>query len=187
MTTGGEKSLWSAIERRFPKVLVDELSWALGAAEQEIPDLGQLWEMLSRFRRNRARCIAAWGLKPDGRPVDGLKHIPIKYDSILRDLDSALAKLRQYGLHPEDYASAKVAEIIGRALQSKRASRPRKRKERNRYEEIGEFLSEELHIEYAEHGQRKGMLYDASQKFNVSERTIHRAVDHCNLSKNSTE
>ncbi|MBY4828699.1 hypothetical protein [Burkholderia dolosa] len=181
----------AAIERRFPKVLAEELSCALRCVERLIPDPDERLEMLARFRRNRARRIAAWGLEPSSQAIDGCEHIPIEYDGALCDVDRAFAKLVGYRVHPEDYASTEVAVLIGSALQSRRASRPRNRKDGGLHEEIAGYLRRRG-IKCAQRGEQKGIVQDAVEYFkeqglSVSETTIRRVIREHGLGTKHTK
>ncbi|WP_316864144.1 hypothetical protein [Ralstonia mannitolilytica] len=168
------------VDRRFPEALAEELRRALGHAERLIPDPDERWEMLSRFRRNRTRYIAAWGLEPNDRAVDGLEPIPFEYHDVLHDLDRAYAKLQDYRLHPEHYVSATVAGVVESALQSRRARGPRD-ETTGLHEKVARYLKHR-NIEVVDRGLRKGIVQDAMKKFGLSERTVRRIMSDYGLS-----
>jgi hypothetical protein len=179
------KKRTDAVGRRYPEALTQELSSAFFSAERVIPNPDERQEMFSRFRRNQVRYIAAWGLEPNGQSVSGLESIPVEYVSVLHDLDRALAKLQQYSLHPEDYASKKVAAVIDGALQSQRASKPRKRTKDSR-EEIARYL-EKRGIHGVAYGVQKGIVQDAMEHFDVSQSTVRRVIREFGLGVNATK
>lgn len=183
MATNEVKDLRNTVDRRFPEALAEELRRALSLAEQVIPDPDERCEMFSRFRRNRTRYIAAWGLEPNDRPVVGLKPIPIEYHGVLHDLDRAYAKLQDYRLRPEHYVSAPVAGVVERALQSRRASGPRD-ETRALHEKVAQYLKRR-NIEAVDRDLRKGIVQDAMEKFSLSERTVRRIMRDYGLSARS--
>jgi len=153
-------------KRRFPKVLADELSAALFA----VSDLGHeaFMELLARYRRNRAKRIAVWGLLNNGAPVDGLEFIPLEQIRNIERLDEAFQKLHNYSDGGAgDYVAADVEKVIN----SFRAQGPRKRS--HDYGEICMWLSRR---EYRSSDNKKALVAEAADFFSTSESTIFRAL-----------
>ncbi len=151
---------------RLPKVLADELFAALSVTDA----LGQeeRKELLARYRRNRVRCIAVWGVTNTGARVDGLEPIPSEHLLKIERLDDAFQKFHAYrNGGAEDYVAADVERSINRL----RAAQPRSRI--TNYEEIGEYLRRRG---YVTSDNKKSLVTDAATHFGVSESTIQRAM-----------
>lgn len=152
--------------RRFPKALAGELSFALST----VRDLGseQTMELLARFRRNRVKYIATWGLFNTGAPVENLESILPEHHWKLEKLDEAFQKLHHYkNGGAEDYAAIDVERMIN----SQRAKQPRKRA--NDYRAIYAYLQSRG---YESSVNKKALVADAESHFEVSESTIRRAI-----------
>ena len=110
----------SPTERRFPKVLADKLSFAksmflkVGNTQEERD------ELLARYRRNRVRRIATWGISNIGAPVANLEHIPYEhYDAIAR-MDEVFHEMHHFlDGGAEDYCAKSITAIVEGELNSK--------------------------------------------------------------------
>lgn len=151
---------------RIPRVLADELRLALGILDDLDRDLTM--ELLARFRRNRMRCIAAWGINSGPSPVQGLEPIPIERLADIERLDRAFRNLIAFkNGGAEDYVAVDVEKEINRA----RARQSRKRI--TPYQEIGMYLRRRG---YAESANKKALVIDAMGHFQVSKSTVYRAI-----------
>lgn len=151
---------------RYPKVLADELHAALSGVSELTPETKM--EYLERYRSNHVKCIATWGLLNIGAPVSGLKHIPEKYFQKIARLDAAFQKLHDYrNGGAGDYAAADVEK----AINSFRAKGPRKRD--HNYGEICDWLRRRG---YESSDNKKRLVLDAVDVFDVSESRVRRAL-----------
>lgn len=158
-------------KRRFPKVLADELEFALFAVRSLAPE--KQAELLARYRRNRVKCIAVWGLLNLDAKVEGLESIPYEYADAIERLDKAFAKVHHYrNGGAGDYVADDVVSEVSRL----NAKRPRKRE--TNYEEIGDYLRRR---KYAASGNKKAIVADAMAHFDVSESTVQRVISKCAL------
>lgn len=153
-------------KRRFPKVLADEILAALSAVQELDPD--EKKELLQRYRRNRTRYIAAWGLLTPDAPVHELEHIPHEWHSKIADLDKAFAKIHSYmGGGAEDYVAADVMKEINRSISRKG------RKSNVTNDELGRYLSRR---KFEESSDKASIIAAAAAQYNVSPRTIERRI-----------
>lgn len=164
----------SKLKRRVPKVLADEVRFALHA----VRDLGheRVLELLEDYRHNRVRCIATWGVLSIGAPVQGLRSVPAEHFNDIARLDEAFRKLHAYrNGGAGDYAAVDVERAINRL----RAQEPRQRP--NDYEEIGKWLHRRG---YTDGYTKKDALVDEAVKhFQTSESTVRRALSACEMTK----
>lgn len=159
------------LKRRFPKILADRLSLALHA----VRDLGheKMLELLAIHRRNRAKCIATWGVLNNGAPVEGLEPIPLEHIHYIARLDEVFQELHEYmNGGADDY----VASDVEKAINSIRAQGPRNRI--NDYEQIGSWLCRKG---YAASDNKKALVGEAKAKFGVADSTVRRALRACGL------
>lgn len=158
---------------RFPKVLADELSAALFA----VRDLGheQTMDLLARYRRNRAKRIATWGVLSVGAPVDGLESIPCEHHWKIERLDDAFQKLHHYR---DGGAGDYVATDVEREINRHRGKQPKRRD--NAYEDICDYLRRKG---YETSENKKELVADAVLHFDVSESTIRRAIKKGGLAR----
>ena len=153
-------------KRRFPKVLADEITSALSAVEEL--DHEQQMEFLRRYRRNRARHIAAWGLLTPDAPVHGLEHIPHEWHSKIADLDAAWTKIHSYrDGGAEDYVAAYVMKEINKVNSRKRRT--------------STFTDEELNIyisrrHFKDSTDKTSIISAAAEHFEVTTKTIQRRI-----------
>lgn len=152
--------------RRIPKVLADAFDLALWGLDDL--DRDTTMELLGRYRRNRAKCIATWGVFETGKSVEDLEPVPTGYFLRIKQLDEAFQKLHQYrDGGAEDY----VADDVVREVFRENAKRPRKPV--NDYQRIGDFLQRRSYITSL---NKKAIVADATAHFGVSESTIRRAI-----------
>ncbi|MER2539912.1 MAG: hypothetical protein ABTQ26_11790 [Azonexus sp.] len=162
-------------DRRFPKVLADELDFALSAVRELGPDLTE--DLLARFRRNRTKCIATWGLFNGGAPVEGLEYIPVEHHWKIEKLDDAYEKLHHYrNGGAVDYVASAVAKEVSKA----RASLPRQRSKKVDFEVVAEYLKSK---QFSEIKNQKKLIEEAKNHFNISERTVRGIAAKAGLTK----
>jgi hypothetical protein len=152
--------------RRYPKVLAD----AADSALSQLSDLNHdaVMELLARYRRNRAKCIATWGVLETGKSVEDIEPVPTEYFLRIKQLDEAFQKLHHYrngGVG--DY----VADDVVREISRQNAKRPRKPV--NDYQRIGDFLHRRNYIASL---NKKAIVAEAMTHLGVSESTIRRAI-----------
>lgn len=165
------------IPKRMPKVLADELLAALQAADKLGP--GRAMELLRRYRLNRTKLIAYWGVANIGErpPADIHESIPIEHLSVVQNLDRAFARLHHYrNGGAGDYA----ARDVETAIRSFRASGPRQR-ETNHYD-ICEYLKKR---KYVENDNKKELVADAAEHFKCSESKVRKALSDGGLARNT--
>lgn len=160
---------------RIPKVIADELERAIRSTEAFAD---QRLEFLTRYRSNRIRRIAAWGIRGIGEPFDGLEPIPLERISGIEALDQALDKLHRFNNGGAgDYAAKDVETTI----RSFHASQTRNRE--NDYGLIADYLRRR---KYSESCNKKALVEDARSHFAylnhgkpISESRVRRAIrDH---------
>lgn len=162
-------------KRRFPKVLADELQFALSAVRELGPDLTE--DLLARYRRNRAKSIATWGLFDIGAPVAGLESIPLEHLGKIERLDDAYAKLHHYrNGGAVDYVASDVAREIAKA----RASLPRLRSRKADSLAVAEYLRSK---QFPEIKNQKKLIDEAMERFKISERTVRDIAAKAGLTK----
>jgi hypothetical protein len=161
------------VKRRFPKVLWDEVTVALRAVD----DLGNetSMELLARYRRNRAKCIATWDVLNIGAPVDGLEFMSFRQLLKIEQLNKAFQKLHHY---QNGGAGDYVAADVESAINSIRAQGPRKPK--NNYDEICRWLRR---IGYEASHNKKALVDDAIAAFGVKNSTIRTALREGGMTK----
>lgn len=161
--------------RRVPKVIADELESAIRATEAFAD---QRLELLARYRRNRIRRIATWGISGIGEPVEGLELIPLEFINGIKALDTAFGKLHSFNNGGGgDYA----AKDVETAIRSFHASQTRNRE--NDYGLIADYLRRR---KYAESCNKKALVEDARSYFAflnhgkpIGESRVRRAIrDH---------
>lgn len=153
-------------KRRFPKVLADELLAALSAVQELDPEVKM--QLLARYRRNRGRYIAAWGLNSPEATPQGLEHIPFEWHSQIADLDKAFAKVHRYmGGGAEDYVASDVMKEINRSISRKRRTSTFTDEELNRY------LSRR---KFEESSEKVSIIAAAAEHFEVTTKTIRRRI-----------
>jgi len=151
---------------RFPRVLWQELDAALSATDSL--GLEQTKELLARYRRNRLKYIATWGVTNIGAKVEGLESIPLEHLRKIERLDEAFQKLHKYRQGGAgDYIAVDVERVINRL----RAQQPRSHK--TGYEEIGRYLHRRG---YMASDNKKALVADAASYCQVSESTVRRAI-----------
>jgi len=157
--------------RRFPKILADDVELALG----QLSDLkhDEVMELLGRYRSNRAKSIASWGVRNAGKPVKDLASVPVEYASRIKHLDEAFQKLHNYR---SGGAADYVADDVVREVFRQNAKRPRKPV--NDYQRIGDFLHRR---NYTTSLNKKAIVADAAAHFGVSESTIRRAIGNLGI------
>lgn len=162
-------------KRRFPKVLADELQFALSAVRELGPDLTE--DLLARYRRNRAKSIATWGLFDIGAPVVGLESIPLEHLWKIEKLDDAYAKLHHYrNGGAVDYVASAVAMEIAKA----RASLPRQRSRKIDCLAVADYLRSRG---YSENANQKVLILEAMEHFKISERSVRGIAEKAGLTK----
>jgi len=152
---------------RIPKVIADELESAIRATEAFA---GERLELLARYRRNRIRRIATWGIGSIGEPVEGLELIPLECISGIETLDAALGKLHRF---KSGGAGDYVAKDVGREINRCRASGPRKPRDEQQ-KEICQFLQKR---DYMSQENKKAIRIAAMERFGVCEKTVYRAIE----------
>ncbi len=159
--------------RRFPKVLADELHFALWIVRR----LGRerALELLDNYRHNRARCIGTWGVLNIGAPVEGLRPIPPEHFADIARLDEAFSKLHAYR---DGGAEDHVAADVERAINSLRAQGTRSRS--TEHAEICEWLRGRG---YTKSDNKKDLVSKAGEHFGVSDSTVRRALRQCNMTR----
>lgn len=168
MSTKAKKAL-----RAIPKVLAEELAAALKATD---PIGDERPTLLARLRRNRAKSIAAWGICNIGKPVADLEAIPIESLADIQRLDAAFSKLYHYtNGGAGDYAAKDVESVINK----NRASGSRKARDEQQ-KEILDFL---LMRDYPNQENQKAIRIAATERFDVSERTVSRAIEKGGIAK----
>lgn len=159
------------LSRRFPKILAEEVLASLRGLDALNPDL--VIEYLRRFRSNRAKTIAQWGILNIGSVVSGLEFIPIRYLQSIDRLDVAFEKLHRYrGGGAADYLAVAVVS----EAQRQRARRSRKALQMDA--EILRFLQRK---DYANSDNKKAIVADAKSHFERSESTIRRIARNFGL------
>lgn len=165
--------------RKIPKVIADELESAIRATEV-FSD--QRLELLARYRSNRIRRIAAWGISGIGEPFDGLEPIPLEWISGIEALDKALDKLHQFN---NGCAGDYAAKDVETTIRSFHASQPRKRE--NEYKLIANYLRSR---NYADSYNKKAIVEDAKSHFAylnhgqpISESRVRRAITDYGLAR----
>jgi len=159
---------------RFPKILADELDVALANTHELGPD--KTMELLSKYRRNRAKRIATWGILDIGAPVDDLEPIPQEYAWQIEQLDQAFQKMHRYRSGGAgDYVAADVEREINR----RRATQTRIRS--TNHDEIGDYLRRRG---YSASSNKKSLVVDAMEHFGVSESVVRRAIRYSGLGRN---
>lgn len=162
-------------KRRFPKVLADELERALSAVSELGPDLAL--NLLAKYRNNRSKSIAAWGLFNIGAPVHGLESIPPEHLLKIQRLDDAYAKLHHYrNGGAVDYVASAVVREIAKA----RASLPRRRSRKIDCLAVADYLRSRG---YSENANQKGLILEAMEHFKISERTVRDVAASSGLTK----
>ena len=162
-------------KRRFPKVLADELHFALSAVRELGPDFTEY--LLARYRRNRAKSIATWGLLNVGAPVDGLESIPVEHHWKIEKLDDAYAKLHHYrNGGAVDYVASAVAKEVSKA----RASLPRQRSRKADSVAVAEYLRSK---QFSEIKNQKKLIGEAVEHFKISERTVRDIAAKAGLTR----
>lgn len=152
--------------RRFPRVLADAVDIALCAVSDF--DRKTTMELLGRYRRNRAKYIATWGVLEPGKPVENLELVPTEYFLLIKQLDEAFQKLHHYR---NGGAGDYVADDVVREISRQNAKRPRKPV--NDYQRIGDFLHRRNYISSL---NKKAIVAEAMTHLGVSESTIRRAI-----------
>jgi hypothetical protein len=154
------------LNKRFPKVLADRLSFALHA----VRDLGheKMLELLAIHRRNHVKRIATWGILNTGAPVEGLESIPLEHIHNIDRLDQAFQEIHNYmDGGADDYVAADVVSAISRM----HAQEPRETK--NDYGEICDWLNKRG---YATSDNKKALVLVAMGVFEISESTVRKAL-----------
>ncbi|WP_166257682.1 hypothetical protein [Marinobacter salicampi] len=168
-------------ERRYPKVLADEVQQALRGTDH----LGheKTMELLKLYRKGKMRLVANIGL--DGQLNKGdcyFKDIPPEHFDAIRQLDIAFEKLHKFNHGGAgDYAAADVE----RYMNSEIARRPRKRESATPNDEIAAYLRRR---NYLTAELKKPIILDAMARFDVGERKVMYAAKEHGLtrSKKST-
>lgn len=161
-------------ERRFPKALADRLSFALQAVRDLEPE--RKLELLAIHRRNRAKCIATWGVLNNAAPVEGLEPIPLEHIHHIARLDEVFQELHEYmNGGADDYVAANVVS----AISSIHAREPRETK--NDYDEICRWLRRKG---YETSDNKKALVEDAKANFKTSESTVRKALRAGGMTRN---
>ena len=167
------KTSWE--KRRFPKVLADEIELALGAVSELGPDL--TGDLLARYRRNRAKSIATWGLSDIGAPVVGQEFIPLEHLGKIAKLDEAYEKMHRYrNGGAGDYIASDVAKELSKA----RASLPRQRSRKYDCAAVVEFLNSRR---YSDNPYQKVVIIECMEHFGISERSVRNIAAKAGLTK----
>lgn len=157
------------IKRRFPKILADELGFALFLF-REMSDEGP--ELLARYRRNlergrfrRTLFPAATGEEPAQAPCE---YIPPELNWQLKTIADAFEKLHRFRTEngPDEY----LAEPVYRKAKQAEAQRPRK----NSRAEICAYVLNTRDYEHSD--DKDAIIKDAMDRFSVSDRTVYRAL-----------
>lgn len=168
MSTEAKKKL-----KTIPKVIADELLAAFRATDS-LGEMRSVW--LERYRQNRRKCIAAWGISNIGASVDGIEAIPIEYSQDIQRLDEVFRKLHHFlNGGAGDYAAKDVERVINQY----RASGSRKARDEQQ-KEILKFL---LSRDYPNQENQKAIRIAASERYGVSERTVSRAIEKGGIAK----
>lgn len=165
-------------QRRFPKVLVDEVLAAL--REVDGLDHETCFELLGRYQRNRASVIVTYGIDIQTDVQERLKApqetIPTAWYDQIRQLDDAFRKLHAY--YAGGYADY-VARDVYKFAQGLNGSRPKPRLSKieinkSNFEEklrkLG-FFKQPLHRE-----ERGAIIKALARHFAVSTSTINRHI-----------
>ncbi|RFC31210.1 MAG: hypothetical protein DID91_2727704359 [Candidatus Nitrotoga sp. MKT] len=122
----------SPTERKYPKVLIDKFAFALSEFHKVGNSHKERHELLTRYRKNRLRRIATWGItwgKSDSEisatfraPIANLEHIPHEhYDAIAR-MDEVFHEMHHFlDGGAEDYCAKSITAIVEGELNSKSA------------------------------------------------------------------
>ncbi|WP_199930503.1 hypothetical protein [Sedimenticola thiotaurini] len=159
-------------QRRFPRILADQVSRALHNVRDLDPDYAL--EMLFNWRRARANYIANVGVTSlVDQPSDNvIKSAPIPYQHLNKivALDEAFEALHNYlkgGF--SEYAS----KGVNSALSRERSSKPRDASKKVSYEEVARYI---FRRGYHSSDSKKCIMLDALERFDISESTFYRAV-----------
>lgn len=177
----------TADRRRFPKVLADEIGYALSRIrniklENELTD-EQFSEFLEAYRRNKQRrmvnmistqggSIISKGAQtiPAGSvpPVEGVEPFPPKFLNDFDVIDMAFQRMHKYrnGGAGDYVASAVVSEI-----QRLNAKKPRE--QTHQYDQIIAYMKRRG---YESSDQKGSVVGDAEEFFKTSKSTIYRAL-----------
>ena len=160
--------------KRVPDVVINRLFAAFEAFDIQADELMGL---LKSFRRNRVRRIAIRGLTPGPVQVPGLENIPLEHLYNLAELDAALrAYAKCVTGDGHEYLSSKVYKAAFLLHQQHVARNPRASgSRRDRDEEMVKFLKKRGYFDL-ERGEKKSVVFDAYEKFAVSESVIRRVV-----------
>ena len=158
---------------RIPKVLAEELEYALAVTDS----LGESERsrLLAIHRRNRARCLADWGVLNVGSSVAEVEPMPLEHMRNIELLDKVFQKLHHFRSGgADDYTAIDVE----RAINSLRARGPRQ--QNNRYKDIADFLRKRR---YGSSTNKKSLVAEAMSHFQISEPTVRRAIRAERLAK----
>lgn len=109
----------SPMKRKYPKVLIEEFAFAVAAFNKIGNSHEERYELLQRFRRNRSRLIATWGILNIGAPVSGLEHVPHEHYSAIARIDEIYCKIQHFlNGGSEDYCAASITELVEKQLNS---------------------------------------------------------------------
>lgn len=112
----------SPTERKYPKVLIVKFAFALSEFHKVGNSQEERHELLARYRRNRMRRIATWGIFNTGAPVDNLEHIPYEYYDAIGRMDEVFHEMHHFlDGGAEDYCAASITAIVEGELNSKGA------------------------------------------------------------------
>jgi len=114
----------SSIYKKLPKVLADKLRHAFWLCDKSGISRNDWQILLFKFRSNRAKQIAVWGITHKAKDfkslhVDGLEEIPIAFLSAIEKLDQAYQALNHWRDGGQnDYITQEIInDLIGDKIQ----------------------------------------------------------------------
>lgn len=165
-------------QRRFPKVLADEVLAALRAVDEL--DHETCFELLRRYRRNRTSIVVTFGIDVAAGIAAKLKApreaIPDEWYDHIRQLDKAFRKLHSYNAGGQADYVAKDVYKIAQGLNGRRP-KPRLSKIESNKANFEDELKKRGFFNQPLHKEQRGAIVKAlARLYGASPSTINRHI-----------